>query len=417
MRILLIHQFFLGKGDSGGSRWNQMSKYWASKGHEVTVIAGNLNYQTGKRYEECNGKFILEQQEGPGVRVLRCHVNKSYGEGSKIGRALGLLTFIFSSIVAGLTRAPRPDIIIATCPPLGVSITMWVLSVFYGVPAVFEVRDLWPDSLVEEGLIRDGLVLRAFFKMEYIGYHRSQLVNVLTPGFKRWIMARKGLPESRIAMIPNAADLDLMVPGPKDNYVRQQLNLQGKFVVSYFGAHGQANALHQVLDTAALLREEAPDVVFLLVGSGPEKTALMEQAKQRGLTNVQFVAPVSKNQVGDYINASDVCTATLRNIEHYALYYPNKVFDYMSCARPIIIAIDGVARELVEQSGTGLFVHPENAESFAQAIRSMRSDPAALEAMGARGPAYVRENFDRKKLAMKYLGLITQLVERQEAIA
>ncbi len=415
MRVLLVHQFFLGPGDPGGSRWNEFAKYWAAKGHEITVIAGNIHYATGRRYPDCRGRYVTRQQERPGVTVLRCHVSRTYASGSRLGRAWALVTFMVSSILAGILRAPRPDVIVATSPPLGVTLTMWALSAWHKAPAVFEVRDLWPDCLVAEGLLRNRLALRLFYWMEAVGYRRSRWVNVLTPAFERWIADRKGVPRARMSMIPNGADLDLLEPGPKENAVRRKLGLEGKFVVSYFGAHGRANALDQLLDTAALVKDEMPDVRFMLVGDGPVKGDLVARAGREGLTNVVFADAVAKAEVADYINASDVCTATLLNIEHYKMYYPNKVFDYMCCARPIIIAIDGVARELVEKAGAGLFAEPENPRAFREALGAMRRDPEAARRMGESGRCFVAENFSRRMLAERLLEIVTSVAEGRRA--
>jgi glycosyltransferase involved in cell wall biosynthesis len=218
-----------------------------------------------------------------------------------------------------------------------------------------------------------------------------------------------------MSMIPNGADLDLLEPGPKENAVRRKLGLEGQFVVSYFGAHGRANALDQLLDAAALVKDEMPDVRFLLVGDGPVKGDLAARAGREGLTNVVFADAVAKAEVADYINASDVCTATLLNIEHFKMYYPNKVFDYMCCARPIIIAIDGVARELVEKAGAGLFAEPENSRAFREALDAMRRDPEAARRMGESGRRFVVENFSRRMLAERLLEIVTGVAEGSRA--
>lgn len=411
MRILVIHQFFLGKGDSGGSRWNQFAKYWAARGHEITVIAGDLHYSTGSRHPGCEGKLFVQQAEGPGVQVLRCHVSKYYQRGT-VGRAWAWLTFLFSGLAAGVMKAPRPDVVLATSPPLMVSVIMWLLSAYYRVPAIFEVRDLWPDCIIDMGLLTSRLVQRIFFKLEWIGYHRSRWINVLTPAFERWLVERKGIRPGLISMIPNGADLDLMSPGPRDNWVREKLDLDGKFVLSYFGAHGWANRLDQLLDLAGLIKDDMPDVRILLVGGGAEKPALQERAEREELDNVVFVDPVPKEQVGDYINASDVCTAVLQDGPHGPTVYPNKVFDYMSCGRATLIGVKGVARKLVEDANAGLYAEPENPADLKRALGDLRADPERTAEMGRNGLEFVRKHFARDVLAERYLEILTHLAER-----
>ena len=411
MRILVIHQFFLGEGDSGGSRWNQFAKYWVARGHQVTVLAGNLRYNVAERYPGCKGKLWVAREEQPGVEVLRCHVSRFYHSGT-IGRAWAWMTFLFSAVLAAILRAPRPDAIVATSPPLIVTVIMWLLKLFYRVPAIFEVRDLWPDCIIDMGLLKNRSAQKLFLGMEWLGNHRSDWVNVLTPAFVTWLIEKKGVAPGKISMIPNGADLDLMAPGPRDNAVRKDLGLEGKFVVSYFGAHSWANRLSQLLETAALIKVDMPEVRILLVGDGTEKAELMERAKREELDNVIFVGSVPKEKVGEYIAASDACTAVLQDGPHGPTVYPNKVFDYMCCARPVIIGILGVARKLVEDAGAGVFAYPERPEAFKDAIEHLRADPERAEQMGAAGRACVLADFDRKMLADKYLEILDALVTK-----
>ncbi len=412
MRILVIHQYFLGKGDAGGSRWNQFAKYWAAAGHEVTILAGMVHYAKGTKPPEYKGKFVVRETEQPGVTVYRCHVSEAYNR-SFLGRFWAYLCFAFSSTWAGIAHAPRPDVIIATSPPLTVAITMWLLSVFYGVPAVFEVRDLWPESAVDTGVLTSKPIIWMSYRLEELAYRRASWINVLTPAFEQALIRKKQIPPERISMIPNGADLDIMKPGPKDNEVRRRLGLEGKFVVSYFGAHGRANRVGQLLDVAERIKDSHPDIRIMLVGAGMEKPILVEDAKRRGLDNVIFVDAVPKEQVADYINASDVCTAVLMKNDTFKTVYPNKVFDYMACKRPIIIAIDGVARKLVADAGAGLFAEPECTESIVSAILKIKDAPEWAEKMAEAGFQYVGSRYNRRNLADRYLAVLETLVKKE----
>ncbi len=210
-------------------------------------------------------------------------------------------------------------------------------------------------------------------------------------------------------MIPNGADLDIMTPGPLDNHVRQELDLTGKFVVSYFGAHGRANKVGQLLDVAEKLKDSHPDIRIMLVGDGMEKPDVVADAKQRGLDNVVFVDSVPKDKVCDYINASDVCTAVLMRNDTFKTVYPNKVFDYMCCKKPIIIGIDGVARKLVEDAGAGYFAEPENADDFIDALLKLKNDPAGMQRMGESGYTHAAGHYSREAMAHKYLQVLENL--------
>ena len=409
MKILIVHQYFLGKGDAGGSRWNQFAKYWADAGHEVTVLAGMVHYAKGTKSPEYKGKFVVREDIQPGVTVYRCHVSEAYNR-SFLGRFWAYLCFAFSSTWAGIVHAPKPDVIIATSPPLTVAITMWLLSVFYDVPAVFEVRDLWPESAVDTGVLTSKPIIWLSYRLEELAYRRASWINVLTPAFEQALIKKKRIPPKRISMIPNGADLDIMKPGPKDNEVRCRLGLEGKFVVSYFGAHGRANRVGQLLDVAERIKDSQSDIRIMLVGDGMEKPMLVEDAERRGLENVIFVDAVPKEQVSDYINASDVCTAVLMKNDTFKTVYPNKVFDYMACKRPIIIAIDGVARKLVEDADAGLFAEPENTDAFIEAILTLKNDPKRMAGMGQSGYDHAAGHYSREALAGKYFATLTGLV-------
>lgn len=407
MRILLIHQYFLSAGDAGGSRWNQFARYWAQRGHEVTVLAGMVHYAKGTKAPRYKGKLVVVERPGPGVTVYRCHVSEAYNR-SFLGRLWAYASFALSSTLAAAFRARRPDVVLATSPPLTVAATMWVLSVAFGCPAVFEVRDLWPESAIETGVLKSRAMIRLSYRLEELAYRRARWVNVLTPAFQAVLVARKHVPRSRVSMIPNGADLDILSPGPADNEVRRRLGLAGKFVVSYFGAHGRANRLGQLLDAAELLRDH-DDVRILLVGDGMEKPHLQAEARRRGLDNVIFVDSVAKHEVGQYINASDVCTAVLMKNEVFKTVYPNKVFDYMACARPVLIGIDGAARKLVADAAAGIYTEPENPGRWVEALLKLKGAPELRRRMGESGRRYVVEHYSRERLATRYIEILERL--------
>ena len=409
MHILIVHQYFLNQGEAGGSRWNQFAKYWADAGHRVSVVAGSVSYQTGQKLPKYRGKFIVQEEADTGVHVYRCYVSESYNRGF-LGRAWAYASFSFSAGWAGRFRVERPDVIVASSPPLTVGPTLRRLKRYHRVPALFEIRDLWPESAIDTGVLASPLLIRRAYRMEAQAYRTADWINVLTPAFKDALIEKKGIPAEKISMIPNGADLDIMKPGPKENEIRRKLGLNGKFVVSYFGAHGRANRVGQLLNVAERIQGSMPDVRIMLVGDGMERPGLIEAARERGLGNVVFVDAVRKDDVGDYINASDVCTAVLMKNDTFTTVYPNKVFDYMSCKRPIILAIDGVARKLVEDAGAGLFAEPENPDAFIDCISRLRAAPETCRLMGEAGYAHVVERYSRKALAQEYLKVLEKLV-------
>jgi len=408
MHILIVHQYYLHKNSGGGSRWNQFAKYWSKSGHKITVLAGMLDVITAKKHPEHKGRFIATEYNQSNIIVKRCHVSEAYNR-NFIGRAWAYVSFVISSTLAGLL-VKKVDIIICTSPPLTVSLTGWILSKLKRIPMVFEVRDLWPESAIDTGVLTNKWLIRMLYWLERKSYSSASRINVLTPAFEKALIEKKGIRPNKISMIPNGADLDIIKPGPADNRVREKYNLNDKFVVTYVGAHGAANALMQLIEAAKILKETDSQVQIMLVGDGMEKTKLLEETKKFKLDNVTFVEPVPKSQIADYINASDVCIAVLKKCDVFKTVYPNKVFDYMAAAKPVLIGIDGAARKLVEDAGAGIFAEPENAQEIANAMRFYLASPKIAQQHGQNGYEFVKRNYDRRVLASKYLQLIEEQV-------
>jgi len=411
MRILLIHQYFLEKNDGGGSRFNEMTKTWSENNNKITVLAGMVHYATGKKEARYKGKFTYSDREFyKNVDVLRCHVSESYNS-SFLGRLWAYFSFVFSSIYAGLFKTKgKYDVILVTSPPLFVGITAYFLSLVKRIPFVFEVRDLWPESAIDTGVLQNKWIIRFAYWFETFIYRKAKLINVLTPAFKAKLI-EKGVPENKIIFIPNAADFSL-AQAVQQNFnadeFKQELGLQGKFVITYVGAHGVANHLTQLLDAAELLQDT--NVLFQFIGSGMRKEMLVEEVKKRQLGNVIFREPVAKAVVFKYILASDMGASVLKKVDTFKTIYSNKTFDYMSCKKPILLAIDGVSRELVEAANCGIYVEPENPQAIALGIRNCMENKEQLITMGKNGYHYAISHFDRTKLAMRYIAQIKQHV-------
>ena len=415
MRILLIHQYFLEKGEGGGSRFNEMSKSWSEQGHEITILAGMVHYNTGKKPKKYKGKFTYKDlMFYKNVDVIRCYVSESYNI-NFIGRLWAYFSFVFSSIYAGLfTTKGSYDLIIVTSPPLFVGITGYLLSRIYRIPYVFEIRDLWPESAIDTGVLKNKLIIKFAFWFEGFIYERAKLINVLTPAFKDKLIKIKNVPKEKVILIPNAADFSLAEKILKDSSFdalnfKKELGFENKFIITYVGAHGVANHLIQLIDAAEKLQNT--NIVFQLIGSGMRKEFLQKEVIKRSLSNVIFRKPVPKSEVFKYILASDVGTSVLKNVETFKTIYSNKTFDYMSCKKPILLVIDGVSRELIETAKCGVFAEPENPLSIANKSKEMSTlEKSDLFQMGLNGYNYAIENFDRLKLSKKYIKEINAVV-------
>lgn len=408
MKILLIHQYFLEDDDPGGSRFNEMTRQWTGQGHEVTVLAGMVHYVKSQKLPEYKGKYFVKKMQGH-VTVWRCHVSESYNV-NFLGRLWGYFSFVFSSIWAGLFKAKGPfDMILVTSPPLFVGITSYALSRLKRIPFVFEIRDLWPESAIDTGVVTNKMIIQFAYWFESFIYRKAKLINVLTPAFRMKLIQQKGVPVDKIIFIPNAADFSLsddLLSSFDAGEFRRQHDLDQFFVITYVGAHGVANHLIQLLDVAELLCDTT--VLFQLIGDGMQKPMLKEEAMKRGLTNVRFLDSVPKAQVFKYILASDMGTSVLKRVDTFKTIYSNKTFDYMACKKPILLLIDGVSRELVEEAQCGLFAEPERPEDIEAKIRWCLNHPDQVKTMGLNGYQYAKDHFDRSVLADRYLDFIQQ---------
>lgn len=410
MNILLIHQYFLEDDDPGGSRFNEMTKVWTDQGHNITVLAGMMHYGGSEKRDEYKGKFTYFRQQNE-VSVWRCHVSEHYNA-NFIGRLWAYFSFVFSSIWAGLFRTKgKFDVILVTSPPLFVGITAYVLSKIKRVPFIFEVRDLWPESAIDTGVLKSNLLIKLAYKFERFIYKKASLINTLTPAFRQKLIVDKKVNKDKVIFIPNAADFSLsdeLLTSFDIKKFREQNGFENKFVITYVGAHGVANHLQQILETGKLL--EDTNVLFLLIGQGMEKNKLMQLAKSMKCVNVRFIDPVPKKEVFKYILASEMGTSVLKKVDTFKTIYSNKTFDYMSCKKPILMAIDGVSRELVEAADAGVFVEPENPKDFASKVRFYLGNKELLKKQGENGYLYSKKHFDREVLSKKYLLEIDKLL-------
>jgi glycosyltransferase involved in cell wall biosynthesis len=414
MKILVVHQYYLMPGQFGGSRFNEMARFWAAQGHDVTVIAGTIDHGSGKTPKRYLRRWVTKEQDGA-VTVYRCYVPGTYGTGY-LGRMWGFLGFTLSSATAALCIR-RPDVVIATSPPLITAIPGWIAAhcSFRTAPWIFEIRDLWPESAITTGVIgAKSLVAKILFQLERRSCRSATKINVLTPAFQEDIEKRRLATAEKIVFVPNGADTETFRPESRDNAVRRELGWGERFVAIYAGAHGRANAVHQLINAAEELRHR-PDILIACFGDGTERAQVTKEAARRGLENIRFYGPRPKNEMPEIVSAGDAGIAVLQNNPTFRTVYPNKVFDYMSCARPVVVAIDGIARKLVcDQANAGIFAEPENGRAIADAIEQLACSRAKCAEFGRNGRQWVLANASRDSLAARYLLIMSELVTLQE---
>ncbi|MEX0788003.1 MAG: glycosyltransferase family 4 protein [Anaerolineales bacterium] len=390
MHILLIHQVFVRPSDAGGTRHAEFVRYLAAQGHRVTILAGDRSYLTGSFLQAPS-----REELHPGVEIIRCGV-RGGGQRSWTSRGAGFLSFMVTAFWAGL-RVPGIDLVWGTSPPLPQAVAAWAVARLRRVPWVFEVRDLWPEFAIAVGALRNPVWIWLARSWESFLYRHADRLILNSPGFVDPVLARGGR-RSAIVPIPNGVDPAMFDPTSNGGDLRIRLGLEGKFVALYAGAHGVSNDLAVVLDAAEHLLTES-GIAFVFVGDGREKGALVREAIQRSLVNVTFAAAVAKEEMAPVLAAADCGIAILQPLPAYRTTYPNKVFDYMAAGRPIVLAMEGPIREVVEGARAGIGVPPGDAVALADAVRRLAADRDAAREMGRRGRRYVEAHFDRSALA------------------
>jgi colanic acid biosynthesis glycosyl transferase WcaI len=389
----------------------ELSRLWVEQGHEVTVLTGFPNHPTGVVPPEYRSKLrrLTARENYNGIEVVRTWLlpfpNRKAHE-----RMLNYSSFCISSALTGMFTA-QPDVVIASSPQLLVGLSGWWLARHKRVPFVFEVRDLWPESLAAVGAGSTGSLLhRLLGKIAGFLYHRCDRLVVVTPAFKDHLVKHWRVPSEKISVVDNGVDTNLFRPLPLDSVLRHTLGAEGRFVVSYIGTMGLAHGLETVVEAASRLQNAAPEILFLLVGEGAEKERIAALTRSRGLTNVRFVGQQPRETVPDYISASDVCLVPLKRTDLFKTVLPTKMLEFMACARPVILGVDGHARSVLQHADGGIFVTPEDPEALVNAIKTLAADPALRQAMGRNGRQYVQQNFSRQQTAIAYLDVLEDLL-------
>jgi colanic acid biosynthesis glycosyl transferase WcaI len=235
----------------------------------------------------------------------------------------------------------------------------------------------------------------------------------VAPAFKEHLIRSWRIPAEKIAVVENGVETALFAPATPaaDEALRRQLGAEGKFLTSYVGTMGNAHGLETLLDAAALLQSQNSDVLFLLIGEGAEKARIQTLAESRGLTNACFLDQQPRERIPAYISASDACLVLLKKTEVFKTVIPTKMLEFMSCARPVVLGVDGQARQIIEEAGAGIVIEPENAEALAQAINRLAANPELRTTLGQKGREYILRNFSRDQTAEKYAGILARLTK------
>ena len=405
MKILLLNQVFVSPEEPGHTRHFEMAKFLQACGHELVIVASDLNYQTGKRTVARRGLYA--EQKIDGVRVLRSYMIPALHR-SYIWRIISFFSFMFSSVWTALT-VKDADLIMGTTPPIFQAVSAWFVAWVRRKPFLLEVRDLWPEFGVSMGVLKNPLVIALARWLENFLYARATHILVNSPAYKEYMLS-KGVPENKVTYIPYGTDVDMFNPEVDGSSIRKKLGLENKFVVLYAGALGQANDIDTILRTAERLNHES-HIRFVLFGDGKERARLESESARMKLINVIFAGVCPKKEMPAIVAASDVGIAILQDIPMFRTTYPNKVFDTMAAGRATVLVIDGVSRELIEASNGGVYVRPNDDELLAQKILELSKDPARVKQMGANARAYLVKHLDRRDKLNETLVLLEKLVQ------
>ena len=406
MRILFLSHYFPPEVNAPANRTYEHCRAWAAAGHDVHVVTCVPSHPKGTPFDGYRKRWY-QRERMDGVTVHRVWTYLAANQGVA-RRTLNYLSFVPTSMWRA-ARLSRFDIIVATSPQFFCAVAGYLTSRLTRTRWVFELRDLWPDSVVAVGALERGLALRRLERLELRMYRHAERVVCVTRSFMANLEAR-GIPASKLVFVPNGIEPDYWcAPGPQD--VRAALGVGADDVlVSYVGTVGMAHGLGTVLEAAGRLRVENPRVRFLVVGAGAELDASRAYVAGQGLSNVTFTGLVPRERARDLLAASDVSLVTLRDSPLFRTVLPSKMFEAMAAGKPIVLGVAGEASEVLHRAGCGLSVAPGDADALRCAVERLAGDPETRRRMGEAGRRFVGEQFNRRTWAESYLQLLKTVV-------
>jgi glycosyltransferase involved in cell wall biosynthesis len=395
MRILLLTDNFVPETNSPALRAYEHARAWIAQGAAVTIITTIPNFPTGRPLPPYRNR-LYQSETVDGIEVIRVWSLLAPNRGV-FWRSLDFLSFAITGFLAGLFR--RADVILATSPQLLTALAGSCLAIAKRRPWVFEVRDLWPDSIVAVGVMRENLFIQTLHWLERGLYRHAGRVVAVSNGIRDRLIAR-GVPEAKIGVVPNGVDLRRLTAGRGHTDVRHTLKLQDRFVLGYVGTHGMAQGLEVVLGAAQALRDS--NAHFLFVGEGARREAVMARAREMRLENVTFIGLVPLEMAASYLQACDAVVIPLKRTSQIEITLPGKIFEAAAMGKPIIVSAEGASADLVRRYRAGLVAPPEDAGALADAIRRLAAEPELREQL-SQGSLVLARDFDRQRLARMML--------------
>ena len=393
MKILFITDNFPPEVNAPATRTFEHCKEWVKKGDEVTVITCAPNFPKGKVYEGYKNK-LYQKEEIEGIKVIRVWSYISANEGFA-KRIIDFLSFAFMAFWVGLFK--KTDVIIATSPQFFTTWTAETLATLKRKPWVFELRDIWPESIRAVGAISgDSKIFKFLEKLELRLYKRASRVISVTESFKRNLIER-GIDGEKVKVVLNGANLERFSKMKKDAALVEKYNLEGKFVVGYVGTHGMAHKLDFILNSWP---KGNPNFHLILMGDGAEKSKLVELAKTLNIPNISFIPSMLKEDVPAYLSLMDVSLVPLKKSDLFKTVIPSKIFENSAMQIPILLGVEGESADIIQKYNAGLCFEPENKEDFLTQLNLLKDDKTIYENCQA-GCLTLAKEFDRKKMAEK----------------
>ncbi len=409
MRILFLSHYFPPEVNAPASRTHEHCREWVRQGHDVTVITGVPNHPRGVLFEGYENRLVQEE-DVDGIRVIRTWMFLSANEGF-LGRISNYVLFAVTASLLSF-KAERPDVVVATSPQFFCGLAGMLVSRLRGAPFVLEVRDLWPESIVQLGQLRRGRLLRTLERVETLLYRSAAGIVVNTGAFIDHIAARGVAPE-KIELVYNGVDPTLFSSQPPDDALLRKHGLKDKYLVAYIGTLGLAHGVETLLDAAERLRDHG-DVHFLIIGDGAAREGLAAEAARRDLANVTLLGLRPRSEIPSWIASIDLLVVLLRNLDIFRSVIPSKIFEFCAQERPVIVSSPrGEIRRLIEAADAARSVDAEQPEALAETILACRRAPEETAAMARRGREWVETEFVRDDLARRMLSFMLQVVAEE----
>jgi len=414
MKILFLTQYFPPETGAAQNRLSDLASRLAEAEHSVTVLTALPSYPTGRIFDGYRGRLWMNENRN-GVKVVRTWVYTTSQKGF-VPRMLNYLCFSIVAFLAGLATARRADLVFVESPPLFVGVTGYLLSRLKRAKFVLNISDLWPESAIVLGMLRNRRLIKLATLVEKGLYRRAALVTGQTQGIVSSIQSR--VSGTRVVLLTNgiAPEFPAKVENARRerNRLRQEFGFGENFVVAYAGVHGLAQGLDSIVQAAKTLSSHK-EIQFVFFGDGPEKPHLRSIVAESGLTNVSFLPPVMISRMPEVLAAIDVAIVPLKNDPLFRGALPSKLFEAIGAGVPVVAAVDGEARRLVQESGGGLAVEPENPDELAEAILLLHRDPGLRQKLSAHGRTYVEMNYNRKNIFEKLEQLLLEITKSEQS--